>query len=192
MKELLDYEYNSINNADMIASLPLRVRRAVLPGLLGVLSLLAGCASTPRHESRATYSRNQAVAINQSKRDDVVIMALAQLNARYQYGGNSPATGFDCSGLVDYVFRTAADAGLPHSTERIAEISRPISKTDLSPGDLVFFNTLHHPYSHMGIYLGEGRFINAPSSGGAVRIDSLHSRYYARRFDGARTLFAAE
>lgn len=178
--------------ASMIASMSLRVRRALLPGMLGVLSLLAGCASTPRHEAGAGYWNGKPVVVDQSKRSDVVMMALSQLDTRYRYGGDTPETGFDCSGLVDYVFRAAADAGLPHNTALIAEISRPISKSSLSPGDLVFFNTLHHRYSHMGIYLGHGRFINAPSSGGVVRIDSMNSRYYARRFDGARTLFAAD
>ncbi|HEU0229189.1 MAG TPA: C40 family peptidase [Burkholderiaceae bacterium] len=172
--------------------MPQYVRRFLFPGLVAVLTLLAGCASTPRHESGAGYWRGQPVVVDQSKRTDVVMMALAQLDTRYRYGGDSPDTGFDCSGLVDYVFKAAADAGLPHNTARIAEISRPISRRALSPGDLVFFNTLNRRYSHMGIYLGHGRFINAPSSGGVVRIDSLNSRYYARRFDGARTLFAAD
>lgn len=175
----------------MIAPIALRMQRAALPGLLSALLLLAGCASAPRQESRVGTQFNQAVAVSPSKRNDVIIMALAQLNTHYRYGGSSPAEGFDCSGLVDYVFRTATDTGLPHSTERIAEISRPINRSSLSPGDLVFFNTLHERYSHMGIYLGHGQFINAPSTGGVVRIDSLDSRYFARRFDGARTLFSA-
>ncbi|TAM85078.1 MAG: peptidoglycan endopeptidase [Candidimonas sp.] len=175
----------------MTAPTALRFQRTALPGLLSALLLLAGCAGTPPRESRLGARFSQSVAVSPSKRDDVIIMALAQLNTRYRYGGGSPAEGFDCSGLVDYVFRTAADTGLPHSTERIAEISRPVNRANLSPGDLVFFNTLHQRYSHMGIYLGHGRFINAPSTGGVVRIDSLDSHYFATRFDGARTLFSA-
>ena len=168
---------------------PIRARWARLPALAVVLCMLAGCAGTSRHAPGTAYSTPAPAAIGQDKRSDVVIMALAQLGIRYRYGGASPSTGFDCSGLVDYVFDTAAGTPLPHSTESIAQIGRPIARHDLSPGDLVFFNTLHRPYSHMGIYLGDGRFINAPSSGGVVRIDTLHDRYYARRFDGARTLF---
>ncbi len=115
--------------------------------------------------------------------------ALGLLDAQYRYGGAIPTTGFDCSGLVAYVFGTAAKQSLPHNTAMIAELSRPISRSRLQLGDFVFFNTLGSPNSHMGIYLGDGSFVNAPSSGGRVRIDSLHSPYYRERFESARTLF---
>ncbi len=113
------------------------------------------------------------------------------MQTNYRYGGSAPATGFDCSGLVAYVFRQAASQPLPHNTAAIAHLSRPISRSKLKPGDFVFFNTLNRPFSHMGIYLGDGRFINAPSSGGKVRIDSLDNPYYAKRFESARTLFTS-
>lgn len=156
------------------------------------LAVLAGCAGTPRHATRlgANAHSNHPIVIANDKRDEVVLTALALLDTRYKYGGSTPR-GFDCSGFVTYVFRNASDNTLPHNTASIARISRPIDESGLRPGDFVFFNTLGQPYSHMGIYIGDGRFINAPSSRGSgrVRIDSLRDPYYAQRFDDARTLF---
>lgn len=117
--------------------------------------------------------------------------ALGLMGSPYRYGGNDPATGFDCSGLVSYVFRQATGTGLPRITRDQAAASRRINRRDLREGDLVFFNTLGRANSHVGIYIGDGRFVNAPSSGGHVRIDSLDSPYFSRRFDSARTLFAS-
>lgn len=115
--------------------------------------------------------------------------ALGLLDTPYRYGGANPSQGFDCSGLVGYVFDAATAHALPRSTADIARVSRPVDKKQLKAGDLVFFNTLNRPNSHMGIYLGDGNFINAPSSGGRVRIDSLHNPWFANRLDSARTLF---
>lgn len=117
--------------------------------------------------------------------------ALTLLESRYKYGGTGPNQGFDCSGLVAYVFDNAANQALPHNTAEIARLSRPISKRQLKAGDFVFFNTLNRPFSHMGIYIGNENFINAPSSGGQVRIDSLNNPYFAKRFESARTLFGS-
>lgn len=116
--------------------------------------------------------------------------AMGLLGTPYRYGGTSPTEGFDCSGLVNYVFRNATATPLPRSTGDQAAASRRISKKELREGDLVFFNTLGRPNSHVGIYVGDNRFVNAPSSGGRVRIDSLDSLYFKKRFTGARTLFA--
>lgn len=147
--------------------------------------LLGGCSSTGTHTQQLP-----PVVIEAEKRQDVLMTALSLLNTPYRYGGSHPSQGFDCSGLVYYSVSAATDARLPRTTKQLAQVSRPISKSELTAGDLVFFNTLSRPYSHVGIYLGDGRFINAPSSGGQVRIDSLDSAYFSRRFDGARTLFA--
>src|SRR3546814_6879788 len=146
----------------MLDYIPSFVRWARFPVIVIIMCALAGCAGVASRHTTHPYT---PVSVNPDMRRDVVIMALAQLGTRYRYGGATPATGFDCSGLVQYVFGAAADTRVPHSTSQIAEASRSISKHDLSPGDLVFFNTLHRRYSHVGIYLGDGRFINAPSSG---------------------------
>lgn len=164
-----------------------------LPVLLtaALLILLAGCASQPQRKGSALIgsSSSPPIIIDSHKRNEVVMTALGLIDTRYKYGGSSPATGFDCSGLVAYVFAKSASQRLPHNTEALARQSRPIAKSQLSAGDFVFFNTLNQSLSHVGIYLGDGQFINAPSSGGKVRIDSLNSRYFAQRFDGAGTLF---
>jgi Cell wall-associated hydrolases (invasion-associated proteins) len=118
--------------------------------------------------------------------------AMGLLGTPYKYGGNDPAKGFDCSGLVNYVFRMAAGAGLPRDTTGQAGVSRAIGARELQYGDLVFFNTLGRPNSHVGIYIGDRRFVNAPSSGGRVRVDSLDSPYFSKRFTSARSLFARQ
>ncbi|MHA3902860.1 C40 family peptidase [Castellaniella sp. WN] len=128
--------------------------------------------------------------IDPAQRTEVIMTALSLLDTRYRYGGSQARQGFDCSGLVKYVFGTATGATLPHNTEQIARMSRPVSRGDLQAGDLVFFDTLGRPNSHMGIYLGDGRFINAPSTGGQVRIDQLDNPYYRRHFQSVGTLFA--
>lgn len=163
-----------------------RFCRLLTAGL--VAALLAGCAgqSGPRRSAGASYRH---ITIDASKRQDVALTAMGLIGTRYRYGGASPDTGFDCSGLIGYVFESATRNELPHNTEAIAAISRPVPRGELSVGDFVFFNTLHRSYSHMGIYVGNGQFVNAPSTGGRVRIDSLHSPYFARRYEGARTLF---
>lgn len=115
--------------------------------------------------------------------------ALGLMGSPYRYGGSDPA-GFDCSGLVNYVFHQAAGTRLPRNAGNQAAASRRITRRELREGDLVFFNTLGRPNSHVGIYIGDGRFVNAPSSGGRVRIDTMDNPYFAKRFDSARTLFA--
>lgn len=117
----------------------------------------------------------------------VVMQALALLDAPYLNGGSSPA-GFDCSGLVHYVYKNAAGLELPRRSEDMSRVGRPIRASDLQPGDLVFFNTLRRAYSHVAIYVGDGRFLHSPASGGRVRIEALNERYWKHRYDGARRL----
>lgn len=174
------------NNTEMMANRTPVTLCTYLLLLLAALSILAGCAG-----SGAKRASQPAIAIDPRQRTEVVLTALALLESQYQYGGSHPTRGFDCSGLVAYVFNNAARQALPHNTAEIAHLSRPISRKQLKAGDFVFFNTLNRSFSHMGIYIGEGRFINAPSSGGQVRIDTLTNPYYAKRFEAARTLFGS-
>ncbi|MER1967293.1 C40 family peptidase [Castellaniella sp. GW247-6E4] len=150
----------------------------------GAALLLAACAGPGTPMGAAPGPR-----IDPAKRTEVVMTALSLLQSNYHYGSARPTRGFDCSGLVKYVFDTAADTPLPHNTAQIAQLSRPIARDHLRPGDFVFFDTLGQSNSHMGIYMGDGRFINAPSTGGRVRIDTLDNPYYRRHFESARTLF---
>lgn len=163
-----------------------RLARLIICLLLA--AALAACSGAPRKTS-SSYSGQPAITLNANERGHVVLMALGLLETDYTYGGSHPGTGFDCSGLVAYVFNHAASQPLPHNTAAIAQLSKPISKRHLKAGDFVFFNTLNRPFSHMGIYIGNNEFVNAPSSGGRVRIDSLDNPYFAKRFESARTLF---
>ncbi len=121
---------------------------------------------------------------------ELVLRALSLLGVDYKFGGNTPETGLDCSGLVRHVFREAAGLVLPRRAEEISRAGEVIKRDQLLPGDLVFFNTLRRAFSHVGIYVGEGRFIHAPSTGGEVRVESLSAKYWQRRFNGARRVQA--
>ena len=112
--------------------------------------------------------------------------ALLAVGTPYVRGGSSPDAGFDCSGLVTHVFRQAWGVDLPRSTRQQRWAGRPVRLAELRAGDLVFYNTRGRPYSHVGIYLGDGRFVHAPKPGAKVRIESTATRYWRTRFNGAR------
>ena len=114
--------------------------------------------------------------------------ALFAVGTRYQYGGSSPETGFDCSGLVAHVYQRAWGVELPHSTATQRHLGRPVKRAELQPGDLVFYNTRHRAFSHVGIYLGDGDFVHAPRRGQRVRVESVDNPYWRARFSGARRL----
>jgi len=114
--------------------------------------------------------------------------ALRQVGTAYHWGGRSPETGFDCSGLVAHAFEEAWGLELPRSTRELARTGTRVRLAELRPGDLVFYNTRNRPYSHVGIYIGDGRFVHAPRRGAKVRIESLETRYWRSRFNGARRL----
>lgn len=132
-----------------------------------------------------------AEAADRAPHSAVVSQALALIDVPYRFGGSSPA-GFDCSGLVRYVFRAAAGLELPRRTEDMSRVGQPVRAAELQPGDLVFFNTFRRAYSHVAIYVGDGRFLHAPARGGRVRIEALDDRYWRSRYDGARRLLAGE
>ncbi len=119
---------------------------------------------------------------------DVAIYALGLIGVDYRFGGNSPDSGLDCSGLVRYVFQEVTGVTLPRTAREMSSIGSKIALGDLKPGDLVFFNTRRFQFSHVGIYLGDSRFIHAPASGGEVEIARLSESYWQKHFDGARRL----
>jgi cell wall-associated NlpC family hydrolase len=121
---------------------------------------------------------------------EVAEFATTLAGVKYRYGGTSPETGLDCSGFIIYVFRETLGIDLPRRVADISGIGQEISRADLQPGDLVFFNTQGYKYSHAGIYLGDNKFIHAPRSGRAVHIADMNLQYWARHFNGARRLFA--
>jgi cell wall-associated NlpC family hydrolase len=119
---------------------------------------------------------------------EVALRALSFIGVRYKWGGSSPDSGFDCSGLIRYVFGQVTGKSLPGNAKEISQVGESIDRAELRPGDLVFFNTLRRPFSHVGIYLGESRFVHAPSRGGKVEIVDMTERYWQSRYNGARRL----
>jgi cell wall-associated NlpC family hydrolase len=118
----------------------------------------------------------------------IIDQALGLIGIRYRRSGDKPQAGFDCSGFVGYVFREGVGMILPRASREISKAGMPVSKDELEPGDLVFFNTMRHAFSHVGIYLGDHRFVHAPRTGESVRIDDLQGRYWAKRYNGARRM----
>ena len=121
-----------------------------------------------------------------NKASELVVHAMGFLGVPYQRGGGTVETGFDCSGFVKAIFEQTIGLALPRKAEQQAADTQRIDKKELVPGDLVFFNTMHRAYSHVGIYVGDGKFIHSPKPGAEVRIESLAAAYWNRRFDGAR------
>ncbi|MEY3410494.1 MAG: hypothetical protein RL593_70 [Pseudomonadota bacterium] len=123
---------------------------------------------------------------------EIILSALSQTGVKYKYGGNSPEGGFDCSGFVRYVFQQAANLTLPHGARAISQLGQTVTQRELKPGDLVFFNTVRSTFSHVGIYIGNNRFIHSPSAGSAISVTDMGDSYWAKRFTGARRLDAKE
>jgi len=119
---------------------------------------------------------------------DAIDQAIDLLGIRYRRGGSSPESGFDCSGFVNHVFREGLGLMLPRSSKEMSKSGQEVDRDELRPGDLVFFNTMRHAFSHVGIYLGDNQFVHAPRSGGRVRIEDLRQRYWTKRFNGARRI----
>lgn len=120
--------------------------------------------------------------------ETVATFALSLVGVDYRWGGATPAQGFDCSGLIRYVFQRTTGVALPRTARGLANVGARVTRSDLAPGDLVFFNTRRAAFSHVGIYLGNDRFIHAPSRGGEVGVAMLSSAYWKKRYDGARRL----
>ena len=167
-----------------------RVARKAMPVVL--VLLLAACASNSRrHEPTFTSSHSSLADLparapsdaNAGTANDVLFRAMALVGTPYHWGGNTPAGGFDCSGLVDYIYRHAADILLPHSSREMAAMDgRKVTRmTELASGDLVFFGN-RSGIDHVGVYVGKGRFVHAPNSGGTVRLDDIDGPYWRDHF----------
>ena len=159
---------------------------ALLPPLLLAL-LLAACGSpAPRPVASAGTIAPLPVS---EKGNEVALYALGLIDTGYRFGGRNPEAGLDCSGMVSYIYGQAAGLKVAGSAADIARNTRPIERDLLRPGDLVFFNTRNRPRSHVGIYIGDDRFLHAPSSRGKVRTESLKQGWFAARFEEGRTYF---
>lgn len=195
-----------------VLSAPFAKRRSAYASTLALACLLtlAACSSGPTERNGSLASRSGAGErgyrtkldgwgpktppsgfpkfIDHSVgQEEVSMQAMGLVGVPYQWGGNTPTTGFDCSGLVRYVVARAADIILPRTTGQMSKMGESVSPSEIAPGDLIFFNTDGgRPYSHVGIYVGDYRFVNAPSTGGTVRIDYVTNPYWAKHFDGIR------
>ena len=164
----------------------------VLAALLLINTAYANPAPSPDDTSRFTSDRGLLTKIGdvgdkvEAKASELVVNAMTFLGVPYRRGGTSIDTGFDCSGFVRAIYEQTAGLLLPRRAKDQAATSQKIERSDLQPGDLVFFNTMRRAFSHVGIYVGDGQFIHSPKPGAEVRVESLSLAYWARRFDGAR------
>ena len=158
--------------------------------LLVFCAALGGCASTSRAPVDAQPSAVEPSrrAASPAARSEALLVALMALGVDYRNGGRSTETGFDCSGLVAHVYEEAYGIRLPRTVIAQSESGVAVRAQDLEPGDLVFYDTQGRPYSHVGIYLGDGKFVHAPKTGSTVRIENLRSTYWIKRFNGARRI----
>ena len=182
------------------------LRRAAAAACLTTLAMLAGCAGTSGGRSAAMINAEEMAAHSDDpigtliafqyktgksrghSHSPILSEALSQLGTPYHYGGASPATGFDCSGLITYSAERSVGLKLPRNAAGLATVGSRIDRDDLRPGDLVFFDTMGSRYSHVGIYLGADRFVHSPSTGGVVRIDDMTVDYWSSRYTGARRI----
>ncbi|SDC36626.1 C40 family peptidase [Paraburkholderia lycopersici] len=173
------------------------MRRLWLPLLTAIL--LAACSSAPQKVARGGSPAGENAwrtrppgfpnfVDHSVGREEISIQAMGLVGIPYRWGGNTPDSGFDCSGLVKYVLARSASVDLPRTTAEMSTRGEMIEPDGIAPGDLVFFNTTGRPHSHVGIYVGKLRFVNAPSTGGTVRLDYLTNPYWAKRFDGIRRM----
>ncbi|MEO6800659.1 MAG: C40 family peptidase [Rhodanobacter sp.] len=160
--------------------------------LAAALLLLVACASNPHrrepnyrgsHSALADLPARAPSAASAGEANNVLFRAIGLVGTPYHWGGNTPAGGFDCSGLVDYIYRTAAGIKLPRTSHEMASMdARKVRRmTQLASGDLVFFD-IGGSISHVGVYVGKGRFVHAPNNGGTVRLDDIDGPYWGDHF----------
>ena len=178
----------------------LHARRAWCWSALGVV--LAGCSSAPvprTPSAGASVSAKGApgvlpavrpLQLPADLREALLARAMLVVNTPYTYGGNSPEGGFDCSGLIQWAVKGIHTGALPRTTTQWAQASTPVKGRGLQRGDFVFFNTLGGRYSHMGIFVGNGQFVHAPSKGGTVQRVRMDNAYFAKRWTESRSIFA--
>ena len=176
--------------------------RSVWRTSLAAVLAIAVCA--PLHAQTSALPESPAAATVQSAPSrgqfwdwtaasaDFALQALSHLGVPYRFGGSDPKAGFDCSGLVKFVARSVLGIDLPRTSDAMARVGSAVARDALEVGDLVFFNTRGGANSHVGIYVGDGRFVHAPSRRGQVRVEEVDSAYWRARFNGARRLLMPE
>ncbi len=173
---------------------PASIRRPIVLALFaaGMAAVAPAVAAQDRDDRSFTASAaatmKNAAATAFSSAQDLASTALGLIGIRYKWGGETPLTGLDCSGLVRYVFQHVTGVSLPRTAKDMSRLGDEVAIRDLQPGDLVFFNTRRFAFSHVGIYLGDNRFVHAPRRGREVEIATLDSGFWQARFDGARRM----
>lgn len=164
----------------------------VVIGSLQAPVVLAQSATEPEASNRITSVASQlANTVTTSVVDgteSLINNAMQLIGVRYRWGGNTPQSGLDCSGFVRYVFNDTFGFLLPRKSAQMSQVGLEIRKDELRPGDLVFFNTMRHAFSHVGIYVGDNKFIHAPSRGKSIRVDDMTKAYWEKRYNGARRM----
>jgi cell wall-associated NlpC family hydrolase len=153
-----------------------------LTAFILAVTLLTACSTV------TTPNQPVTIATPVEQGNEIVMFAMNLMDSGYKFGGSNPESGLDCSGMVSYIYQQVLGLKLPHNAAQIARAGKEIKPEELSPGDLVFFNTRGKPYSHVGIYIGDDRFIHAPGQDGKIKISSLKAGYFEKKFEAARTL----
>jgi cell wall-associated NlpC family hydrolase len=173
--------------------------RRILQGRFWYASMCAIVLSIASASHAAESPSQEAVTTPLSKlqeftarASELALRAVSMIGIRYKYGGSTPESGLDCSGFVRYLFKEVWGSELPRTSEEMSRVGEQVETRNLQPGDLVFYNTVRRAFSHVGIYLGDNKFIHAPSAGGEVRIESMDINYWKSRFNGARRITQAE
>lgn len=166
-----------------------RLHRIPIPALIVILLATTSISQSAFADEEPTAQEATVKPMSFVDRTSrMAIEALSLIGIHYKRGGNTPELGLDCSGLVRYVFKESAGKELPRTSAEISKVGERVEKEDLQPGDLVFFKTLKHAFSHVGIYLGDNKFVHAPAAGGKVRVESMDLQYWKKRFNGARRI----
>ena len=164
----------------------MKIYTPVFAALIACVPLPALAADSATDTTAATPASSPKSTGYFARASELAVQALALIGVNYKYGSNSPEHGFDCSGLVGHVFHEVAGIVLPRNSQGLSKVGDKVDKAELQPGDLVFFNTRRRAFSHVGIYIGEARFVHAPSRGGGVEIVDMHGHYWKTRYNGAR------
>jgi len=162
----------------------------------GVFAQSATEVQTPsvasRFTSTAVQFTNSVTSTVADSTEALIDNAMQLIGVRYRWGGNTPKSGLDCSGFVRYVFNDTFGFLLPRKSDQMSKVGLEVGRDELKPGDLVFFNTMRHAFSHVGIYVGENKFIHAPSKGKTIRVDDMTQAYWVKRYNGARRMDGAD
>lgn len=146
--------------------------------LLLLLASMSACCSTPQRQDAAADERM----------NELVMYAMSLADTPYRYGGNNAGTGFDCSGYVRHVYAETLAIRLPRTSRQISRVGTALAPQALQPGDLVFYDTQRSPYSHVGLYIGDGKFVHAPKPGDHIRVERMELDYWKTRYNGARRI----